>query len=324
MGVREGTATRERLILLAQRGAEEWKPDDLAASPEAITSFVTQLSTATPEMHECLRDALPHILAFFQEDAQYPRAAFSAIYEMLRFQLALCWSLGTTSDLVLYHDLLEMALVLGVSESQYGQLLDEVQELWQNAAASSTLDAMLDILNSLIIHRCPASYQVQRHDIAVMVFSAALPWIQFESIGMETCWVLRRLASVYGVADIFTKISWPWDSAEALDAGTGTPLSSFHGMIAIYTLTESAALRAKEILQEQAVNCRIELSTDKVGGPRLRDLARNADIFVMVTASAKHAATQFIETHRGNKLLLRPNGKGTSSILREIVLHVNK
>ena len=52
---------------------------------------------------------------------------------------------------------------------------------------------------------------------------------------------------------------------------------------------------------------------------RLRQLSRTADIVVMATASAKHAATGFIEGNRPKNLpILRPSGKGSASMLRAI------
>ena len=69
---------------------------------------------------------------------------------------------------------------------------------------------------------------------------------------------------------------------------------------------------------------KVEINSEKVGSVKLRDLARNADIFVIVTRSAKHAATNFIEMHRKDKPTLRPTGKGTSSILYELAQYVEK
>jgi hypothetical protein len=47
---------------------------------------------------------------------------------------------------------------------------------------------------------------------------------------------------------------------------------------------------------------------------------RNSDIVVMVTASAKHAATGFIEANRPSHLapIILVNSKGSASMLRVI------
>ena len=88
-------------------------------------------------------------------------------------------------------------------------------------------------------------------------------------------------------------------------------LSRFAGkIIAIYTLTESAGRQAAVLLQQLVPNISVELSHDKVGNERLQMLARNADLFVVVTQSAKHAATLFIQRYRQSRPLLFPKGRG--------------
>ncbi len=55
------------------------------------------------------------------------------------------------------------------------------------------------------------------------------------------------------------------------------------------------------------------------GLPAMREAARNADLFVIVTGAAKHAATTFIETNRPKELpTVYPKGQGSSSILTAI------
>jgi hypothetical protein len=93
--------------------------------------------------------------------------------------------------------------------------------------------------------------------------------------------------------------------------------------ITIYTLTEAVAQRVRSIIQSVCESAVVHLSHDKVGSDRLRQLARGSDIFIMATASAKHAATGFIEANRPGQLpLLRPSGKGSASMLRALRSHL--
>ena len=57
---------------------------------------------------------------------------------------------------------------------------------------------------------------------------------------------------------------------------------------------------------------------EKVGGsPALRAAARDADVFVIASAAAKHAATEYIEVQRrSGAVTLRPAGQGSASMLR--------
>jgi len=125
------------------------------------------------------------------------------------------------------------------------------------------------------------------------------------------------LALAEFIADV--QLGGPAAEAEQEDLEEYDPLSSIAGLIVIHTLTEPAGLRVREILKQRSPQCKVEVNCDKVGSTHLKELARNADVFVLVTHSAKHAASTFIENHRKGRTILKPSGKGTSSILLELV-----
>jgi hypothetical protein len=62
----------------------------------------------------------------------------------------------------------------------------------------------------------------------------------------------------------------------------------------------------------------IETSAEHDGSSKLAAQAANADVFVVVTASAKHAATDFITAKRGTRPVVLVNSRGSSAILREL------
>lgn len=89
--------------------------------------------------------------------------------------------------------------------------------------------------------------------------------------------------------------------------------------VAIYSLMESAAGRAAQVLRSLVPSIDLKLFSDKAGGAaRLMQASSSADIFVIVTAAAKHAVTEFIEAKRGNGEIVRVNAKGTSAILNAL------
>jgi len=89
--------------------------------------------------------------------------------------------------------------------------------------------------------------------------------------------------------------------------------------ICIYTLDESSGNRAREIIETVCPSASVSVNSDKSGSVGLKHQARSSDIFVMVWRAAKHAATIDIKQNRPkNKPLLQPEGKGSSSILREL------
>ncbi|MEQ1934120.1 MAG: hypothetical protein ABL962_09605, partial [Fimbriimonadaceae bacterium] len=93
--------------------------------------------------------------------------------------------------------------------------------------------------------------------------------------------------------------------------------------IGIYSLTEAALRQAEASLKELVPDIRVTLSSDMGGTRNLKSMASGSDIVVMATASAKHAATQFIQQHRPRTSpLLYAKGRGATSILRAIEEHV--
>ena len=95
--------------------------------------------------------------------------------------------------------------------------------------------------------------------------------------------------------------------------------------IALYTLTERAARQVMNVLETAAPGVRVTLCHDLVATPRLKQLARQADLFVVATGSAKHAATICIDANRPpEKPTLRPTGRGAASMLTAIRKHLEE
>src|SRR5439155_4003928 len=103
---------------------------------------------------------------------------------------------------------------------------------------------------------------------------------------------------------------------DGADAVRADPLEALRGRrVALYALTESAGLRARDLLAAWTKG-RVDLLGDKVCSDALRVAARESDIFVIVTRSAKHAATDCIKANRPEgKPLIITTGKGSTSVL---------
>jgi len=82
---------------------------------------------------------------------------------------------------------------------------------------------------------------------------------------------------------------------------------------------EGAGKRAKEILNELLPNARVETNKDGVATSRLTALAKNADIFVFSWKASKHQAYYCVKDARSDRDIIMPSGKGTASIVREVV-----
>ena len=88
----------------------------------------------------------------------------------------------------------------------------------------------------------------------------------------------------------------------------------------LYSLDERVLERTKLLLGDIVPNADVRLSHDKVGSPILRQQARGADVIVLATRCAKHAATGFIRKHASSAaLVIEADGSGSASLLRAAV-----
>lgn len=313
----------ERTLHWSASGVDEWSIETFIETPDISDVLISALDAATRNSvgSERLVEALPHLLRFLEKDAEYPRPAFVRLYERLRMEFAYSCDTGTVSDFAVFGDLCGTTLELGLDSEGYSSLLDEAKYLWANFASPSNLRSMLDILDRLVYFVCPKDNQSARSELAIDVFTKATPWIQSGRIDPESWRFLKQLAIDLQLTQYLADIQIVgFEAAEELNrTAEQDPLSELTGTVAIYTLTEPAGIRVRDILKQRSPQCMVKVNCDKVGSPHLKELARNADVFVIVTSSAKHAATSFIEKHRRNRPILKPLGKGTSSILQELV-----
>ena len=316
-----------RLSQLAEAGAEDWSVEELASSPDKVDSLVRALDQAShiSTLHrETLFDCLPYLLRFLERDEQFPRKVLAPVYEIMRMVLCYSCEIGTASDLTVYGELCAATLGLCSSARAYSNVMAETIYLCERFTAPHTIQPILDILDWFVYFACPLEQVENRNRLASMVFAKALPWVRSGRLNLELWRFMRQLASELQLTSLFEGVIHGEDLGkdESPEIGEEDPLGTLRGSVAIYTLTEPAGVRAKQILERRSPNCHVQVNCDKVGSDRLRHLAQSADIFIMVISSAKHAATHFIEANRGKKPILRPAGKGTSSILSELVRYM--
>ncbi|MBW4558081.1 MAG: hypothetical protein KME59_19535 [Trichormus sp. ATA11-4-KO1] len=307
----------ERALYTAYQGSAEWDVTSLLMQPQAVADFDELLDKVGSKAESVLHNALPHLLAFFQKDEQFPRGEFLILYHSL-LELLVLSTLGGDADLILFNDLAIALLTLGIDAAIYSEILDHALELWNRFNAPKKVDWMLDLLDLLVLYPCAVPQRREQ-----LLFTVAESLRRFAGRIDETQWGIFRSL----VKDLNLQESLPnllGEQASLVEPSIEVEANIFQKLkgksILIYTLTESAALRVKSILETACQEVTVYLSHDKGGNDRLRQWVRNSDIVVMVTASAKHAATGFIETHRPSNLapILLVNSKGSASMLRVI------
>lgn len=295
----------------------EW-PAALLQDPVDIASFERALQEVpeTSPASDRLADALPALVNWTLQDPAFPRPSMLPVYDTLLFHLMV----GVRRSSAVFESaavLIRALLSLGLNQSRYRSLLDDCLMLNGEAMSKRTVYWMLDVLEETLLNPC-ANEEARR----AFWYAACTRLMQlkaFFSPGQKI--VFDRLA---------TDLGWPaqWEQEERLakvtaDSQRQLLQSALDGsFVAIYTLTESAARQATTVLKELAPTLRVESSHDKVASITLKNLAHQADIFVMVAASAKHAATGYIQQERQGKPTLYANGRGFSSIVRAIENHV--
>ncbi|WP_322997421.1 protein DpdD [Castellaniella sp.] len=297
------------VLEVARRGKDEWAIENSTADPVAIRALVAALEAVQGDPLAAARttQALPYLVAWLQRDDEFPRAAFSPIYGGLLTLFALDGARGAT----IYESsqvLVQALLVSGLDQKAYRDLIADIDEIAGEGLGVDMVYWVLELVESLMSAAAPDADARQQFLHRILASVSPL-------LGRLTR--LQRIA----VSLLSNELGWelPVTAAsqvEPVDDGLAGRLAGLR--IAIYSLTESSSRQAKAALEGITSAVTVETNADHGGSARLRALAENSDIFVMAWLSAKHAATDFIRSHRGDRPLIYSQGKGFSSILRAV------
>ena len=304
---------------IARIGAGEWSVADFLGQSGAADRFAMQLGGSWSQATEhVLRDCLPHLLLFFQKDPAWPNPLLKVIYRHL-LDLLFFSTEGGRPDLVVWNELLDAALTLGIAGADdYGELVAYLKDLLTKFVAPTTLDWAIDALGLLVAHPCADA--AARRTVFVAILDRAATFLRH--IEPEQRDLLRLSAADLKETELFDQYIPP--APQAGPAEAEDRLATLGSLsVAVYTLTESAGKQFKVVLEARALGVRVSLCHDLVASSRLKQLARQADLFVVATGSATHAATACIEAHRPETMpTLKPSGKGAASMLRAIREHL--
>ena len=253
--------------------------------------------------------ALPQLLAAVRTQGvagRRLRTLCAAIVEIIEAD-----DLSLISDLDAVLELAELRLEAGLSEEDYADQVNLIARIWKSHEAPRYLEWALDAVEMLALY--PSPRPAERRMLFGTVVTSAVRFAH--RLDRATRQILALLCRDLGADGEQARLDAAWDEAPEDDEDV-VDLGGRH--IAIYTLTERVGRNAKELLLGTYPGVRVELSHDTGGSPRLKQLARNADLFVVCTRSAKHAATEYIADERSGAPTVFPDGKGASSILRAV------
>jgi hypothetical protein len=297
-------------VAVAEVAAREWNVEALAADTAAVSEIAELLISDRPEWGQAaLRDALPHLLEFFLSHPADVR--FKSIYENLFLAIAVDEHVSIPQFAALLR-VTEARLELGVTVSEYREIIDELLVAVERVGSPSVADLALESIDVLVNAACPDP--TQRQNFVVRLAAFFQRW--FRRIDPAHWALLRCVGEELGLPNA----SWrsPGEDEKIAPADVWRALDG--KKIALYSLRESALRRTQTVLRELNSSVEVQTFHDLVGGsPALRKAAETADVFVLTTAAAKHAATLYIESSRPkSRVTLYARGQGSASALAAI------
>jgi hypothetical protein len=300
-------------LALARLGAEEWQIAGDAADPTSTAAFLAALNAAqsNPLAAERTAQALPYLVAALRQDPLFPNPVMAPVYSSTLTLLALGSSRGNEvfdSSLIL----VDALLTVGTTASQYRELTADVDEIAGEGFGVRMVYWALETVEAFM--RAPTPDATARERLVHSVLIRLTP--------IHARLSALQQAAVHALSEEFGFVV----SAPPATRGvrSNETASRMRGKtIAIYSLVESASRQAKAAIQAIEGDVDVQCNSDLVGSAQLRNLATNSDLFVVVWAAAKHAATEFIRTHRNGRPLVYAEGKGVSSLLRAVDEHFN-
>lgn len=167
---------------------------------------------------------------------------------------------------------------------------------------------MLEIVELLLDETQPGQQELRKLWLVLQGFALSR-WTRLELAQRVLTKSLAR--EIFGESN---EANYPPLAAEGGDADLDVQTRKLSGrLLAIYSLTEGAARRAKTVLEGMFEGLRVELNHDHTATPALQNLAKKANYFLFVAGSAKHQA--FYPVSRIRQDLIYPLGKGASSII---------
>ncbi|WP_437991284.1 protein DpdD [Sorangium sp. So ce145] len=288
----------------AEKGAIEWDAEAVAGDAGAIATVVGVVEgTLENWAAEALRQALPYVLEAFLRDPPDPRLSpiFASLFEVLATDDAL--TLSSISALVRLGQ-----ARLATTSSAYAATLDVVTGAIETADTPGTMRLIADALEMLIMTPC-ASKNERTAAATRLASIAARRWARVDEVDRD---LVRQLCVELGVAELL-----PAAPEAPLPGETANEWAALAGVyVAFYSLETDALQRVVKALVRACPDAKLKTFSEIGGTEPMREAARTADLFVIATKAATHAATGAIMQHRrAGKATEYARSKSSTSLL---------
>ena len=225
----------------------------------------------------------------------------------------------TNAELVAMHHVVDV-LLDHLDGNDRSEILQEILGIWLRIANSRRLLWMLDMVAS--IKATAGANDAVAEDIILRMAAVVASFLPGSVEGSLEQFAVIILDGIYDVA------SWSniWQMSRSDSETQENQFAVLDGKsIGIYCLETTRAQRMATALTGLG-ECTITINSDYAGTAQLTALAVNADLMVVITSAAKHAATRCIQDNRKNGPTAFIHSTGVSTFLRGIeeFLKVNK
>jgi hypothetical protein len=304
------TGSDDESTLMMMEALNKWGACDLIAGRRKAEQFFNVIEKITQSEigNRRLVENLQSLVTWIMEDPSFPREEGVPVYVFLLELYALSERI-TSQRLESFLELMSGVLSCPINSEIYVRIVESAIVLVDQNEAHNAVDWLTDLVGNVLDHHTPDPSLREKLLWNVLLKIKALG-VELSEWQREALRLLLRVLQQDG-DDFIGKLP--------ITQGT-SPLSlCAKKNVAIYTLDENSGQRAKEVITTVCPLARVSINTDKVGSTQLKNLAKNSDIFIVVSRAAKHAATTDINQNRPKgKPILYPTGKGSSSILREL------
>ncbi|WP_440557480.1 protein DpdD [Streptomyces sp. SCPE 10] len=213
-------------------------------------------------------------------------------------------------DLAVLQALTEIALRAAPSAQTYVDILDEIGAERSRWVSPERAPIALDFVDLLFLAACPDLNA--RSNLAYNLLEPL--WRHQGRLTEEDLAFAKRLSSELGV-------DFTWQPPTGVSGEQETTLADLPSMnVLLYSLDQAVLGRCAEEIERLAPAVKTVTAHDHVGSSQLRQKARAADVIVLATRCAKHAATGFITQNAQTKYVRYADGSGSASMLRAAVV----
>jgi hypothetical protein len=202
--------------------------------------------------------------------------------------------------------LADIVLRAAPNDKLYADLLEDLAAEYQRWVGPGRATVALDLVDLLCRSGCPDPAARSQFTESILSLLQA----HQNRLTDDQLLLARRLAK-----ELYSATAWELSAPLERDDQEAPSLDR-ECTILLYSLDQAVLTRTTELLADIAPRAKVHQSSHRVGSDQLRQWARSANLVVMATRCAQHAATGFIRVHAEGALVREADGSGSASLIR--------